>query len=360
QRNEDIAMFLIDAHQDIAYNAVCFKRDYRVSALKKRQQEHESINGAATLGLPEALVGRVALVFATIFTAPRSKSTQPWSPVMYETAQQAYQQGMTQLDYYHRITDEDARLRLIRTASDLDAVLSTWESDKSIKERVQGLVLLMENADPILEPKQFEAWYEAGVRIVGPAWQASRYCGGTGAPGGLTQIGHELLDVMRSLNAILDLSHMAEQAYFEALDQYDGVIIASHSNPRHFCNTDRHLSDEMIRALAERDGVIGAVLYNKFLRGGWTVSDGKHSITLTTVVDVIDHICQVTGSAQHVGIGTDFDGGFGAEATPAEIDTIADLWLLKDALIQRGFGEDDVANILGGNMLRQLRKSLKG
>lgn len=353
-------MFLIDAHQDIAYNAVCFGRDYRISALKKRQMEGaRSLNGAATLGLSEALAGRVALVFATIFTAPHKKDSS-WSAAMYETPQEAYKAGMAQLDYYQRLTDEDPRLRLIRSAADLDAVLATWEDGTSIKDRVQGLVLLMENADPILEPKQFEEWYERGVRIVGPAWQASRYAGGTGMPGGLTTLGHDLLDVMRGLNAILDLSHIAEEAFFQAVDQYDGVIIASHSNPRRFCDTDRHLSDEMIRALAERDGVMGAVLYNRFLRLGWTTSDGKHAITMQTVLEVVDHICQVTGSAKHIGIGTDFDGGFGAEAIPSEFDTIADLWALKDALANRGFSDEDVSGILGGNMLRQLRRSLEG
>src|SRR5690606_9455364 len=117
----------------------------------------------------------------------------------------------------------------------------------------QGLVLLMENADPILEPRQFEEWYERGVRIVGPAWEGTRYCGGTGQPGGLTAVGRELLEVMASFNAILDLSHMAEQSFLESLDLYEGILIASHSNPRRFRNTDRHLSDTMIRRLAERD-----------------------------------------------------------------------------------------------------------
>lgn len=357
-------MLIVDAHQDIAYNAICFGRDYQVGALRKRQLEAGSevvrSAGVATVGLPEALVGRVAVVFATVFTAPHTNKPAPWSAVMYRDAGEAYRTGMQQVDYYHRLVDYSDRLRLIQAEADLDAVLATWRDGTSLHERQQGLVLLMENADPILEAKQFEAWYERGVRIVGPAWQASRYSGGTGAPGPLTDEGHELLDVMWGFNAILDVSHMAEQAFFQALDQYNGIVIASHSNPRRFCETDRHLSDEMILRLAERDGVMGVNFYNAFLRRGWSRADGKRSLTLTRILDIIDHVCQVTGSAAHVGIGTDFDGGFGAESIPYELDTVADLWQLRHALNVRGFGEADIDAILGGNMLRKLRACLAG
>jgi membrane dipeptidase len=234
----------------------------------------------------------------------------------------------------------------------------TWETDKDILEHRQGLVLLMENADPILEPKQLEEWYDRGVRIVGPAWAGTRYSGGTGQPGPLTDLGRELLDNMVSMNALLDLSHMAEAAFLEAVDRYDGQIIASHSNPRHFVNSDRHLSDEMIRRLVERDGVMGIVLYNRFLKQGWLKTDGKSAVPLSIPLDAIDYVCQIAGSAAHVGIGSDFDGGFGAESIPDGIETVTDLWYIGEALRSRGYSEDDIAAILGGNMLRKLRQSL--
>lgn len=357
-----MSLIIVDAHQDIAYNAVCFGRDYRRSALLKRQFELTSWvvqkNGYATIGLPEAIAGRVAVVFATLFVAPYTKTTAPWYGVMYRNTQEAYRLAMQQLDYYERITDEDDRLMLVRTQTDLDAVLATWAPDKPVTARQQGLVLLMESADPIIEPSQFEEWVERGVRVVGPAWNATRYSGGTGTPGPLTTLGYELLDVMADFKTVLDLSHMAEDAYMQAIEHYTGPIIASHSNPRIFSDTDRHLSDAMIRALAERDGVIGAVLYNHFLDGTWTAADKKHRIYLSRVADVIDHICQVTGSVAHVGIGSDFDGGFGAESVPVEVDTVADLWRIQDTLRERGFSEDDISAIMGGNMLRKLREGL--
>lgn len=355
-------MFIVDAHQDIAYNAVCFGRDYRESALKKRQEEAGSEvvarNGLATLGLPESIVGRTALVFATLFVAPESRQPQPWSCLSYSDPREAYELASRQLDYYHRLADEDERVDLVRNQAGLDSVLERWGKDTSLLGRKQGLVILMENADPIIEPQQFGEWYERGVRIVGPAWKATRYCGGTGDPGPLTPLGHELLEVMADMNVILDLSHMAEEAFLQAVDIYDGAIIASHSNPRSFCDSDRHLSDEMIRLLASRGGVMGIVMSNHFLNGEWRRSDGKNAVTLTRVVDAIDHVCQLTGSAAHVGIGSDFDGGFGAESIPLEFDTVADLWQLRDALSERGFSQDNVAAILGGNMLRKLRESL--
>jgi membrane dipeptidase len=351
---------VVDAHQDIAYNALCFGRDYRRSVYETRRVESAEIvaeAGTATLGLPNALLGRVAVTFATLFTAPASNSSAPWDKLRYKTPKDAYQSAMLQLDYYNRLADETDQVVLIQTQADLDAVLASWEADSP--QRKQGLVMLMENADPILEPQQFEEWYERGVRIVGPAWIASRYAGGTGQPGPLTTLGHELLEVMANFNAILDLSHLAEAAYLEAVDRYPGVIIASHSNPRHFCNTDRHLSDEMIRRLAERDGVMGIVAYNRFLSNRWSWGDRKSDVPLSIYLDAIDYVCQITGSAAHVGIGTDLDGGFGAESTPEGIDTVTDLLQIGTKLAERGYSQADVEAILSGNMLRKLRQALR-
>lgn len=350
-------MYIVDAHQDIAYKALAYGRDYRVSALQHRQQE-ASNHDLATIGLPDALLGRVALVFATLFVAPRIKWSEGAEATGYDTPQQAHDQALRQLDYYQRITDEDERLRLVLTQADLDAVLATWAPDKGVGEHQQGLVVLMEGADPIIDPAQFSEWYARGVRVVGTAWGATRYSGGTGEPGGLTAYGRQLLDVMAQHNAILDFSHMAEQAFYEAIDRYEGVVIASHSNPRRFVDSDRHLSDEMIRLLAERDGVMGVVLYNRFLKQGWTAQDGKHAVPFETIIRVIDSVCELTGSARHVGIGSDFDGGFGANAIPEGIDTVTDLLKIGDALRERGYSPDDVQAILGGNFTRQLRASL--
>jgi membrane dipeptidase len=358
-------MIVVDAHQDIAYNALCFGRDYRRPAYETRRREAggpvTAANGLAVNGLPDALLGRVGVVFATLFVEPHDRNTpSPWARLAYSTPAEAYQRALEQWDYYQRLADEDDRIRLLQTTADLDAVLASWAEGKEIADHQQGLALLMENADPILEPKQFEEWYGRGVRIVGPAWRATRYSGGTGQPGPLTKLGLELLDVLASFKVILDVSHMAEQACLQALDRYQGAIIASHSNPRRFRDSDRHLSEATIRRLAERGGVVGIVPYNAFLRSDWRSGDRKTDVPLSVVLDAIDYVCQLTGSAAHVAIGSDFDGGFGAESIPDGLDTVADLGSLGPALRLRGYAPADVEAILSGNMLRQLRQALAG
>jgi membrane dipeptidase len=350
-------MYIVDAHQDIAYNTFVYGRDYRTPVLTLREREG-STTPPATIALPDAILGRVALVFGTLFAAPKERWASPNGVAIYETPRQAHDAALRQLDYYRQLADEDERLRLVTTQADLDAVLATWADDKQTGEHQQGLVVLMEGADPIIEPEQFVEWYERGVRLVGTAWSETRYSGGTGAPGGLTALGRDLLDVMGRYNAILDFSHMAEQAFYEAIDQYQGVVIASHSNPRKFVDSDRHLSDEMIGLLAERDGVMGIVLYNRFLKQGWTKGDPKSDVPLSIVLDAIDHVCQLTGSARHVGIGSDFDGGFGADSIPQGLDTVSDLLAIADGLRERGYSDADIRLVMGENFTRQLRASL--
>ncbi len=353
-------MIVVDAHQDIAYNNIAYQRDYTHSALEKRRLEAGKGRNLPTIGLPDAILGRVAVVFATLFVAPSTTKIMPVdeAALTYKNGAEAYKFAMEQIDYYHRMADENEKIVLIREQSDLDAVLATWDDGVELADHKQGLVILMEGADPIVEPAQFEEWHERGLRLVGLAWEATRYSGGTGTPGPLTKLGCELLEVMSDFNAILDLSHTSEDAYLEALDRYEGPVIASHSNPRKFRNSDRHLSGHMIRRLAERDGVMGIVLWNGFLSNTWQTGDPKQNLPLSVVVDAIDHVCQVTGSAAHVGIGSDFDGGFGMESIPEGLDTVGDLWNIGTALREHGYAESDIAAILGGNMLRKLRQGL--
>jgi membrane dipeptidase len=225
-----------------------------------------------------------------------------------------------------------------------------------------GIVRLMEGADGIRQPKEIEWWVERGVRIVGLAWAGTRYAGGTGEPGPLTADGRRLLVEMASQRTILDLSHASDESFLEAAERYEGVVIASHANPRAMVKDpprpERYLSDDMIRVLAERGGVVGLVPYNRFLKADWRPEDPRQDIRLDRVLDMIDHLCQLTGSAGHAGIGSDFDGGFGVERTPAEIDTVADLGLIGSGLKRRGYADPDVEKILGGNWLRVLRQGL--
>ena len=197
--------------------------------------------------------------------------------------------------------------------------------------------------------------------MVGLSWRAgTRYAGGDGAPGPLTDAGRDLLTVMADLGLMLDVSHLAEESFLEAVDRFEGPVVATHANPRARVPGPRQLSDGMLRRLAEREGVVGIVPYNSFLRPGWATGDPKDTVTVADVAAAIDHVCQVVGHAASVGLGSDFDGGFGAESTPAEIDTVADLGSIGTALGEFGYGDGDIEAILGGNWLRMLRAGLPG
>ena len=350
-------MHIVDAHEDIAWSEIVLGRDVRRSALETRRLEQDTDipkrNGLCMVGLPEWLAGGITVVCGTIFVSPARQGFS--GPHTYTTAEEAHALAQPQLDFYHRLADECDQVALIGTRADLDGVLTSWESETP----QVGIVPLMEGADPIRRPAEAEEWFERGVRLVGLSWgMGSRYAGGDAAPGPLTEIGRELLDVMADLGMTLDVSHLAEEAFFEAIDRFEGRIVASHANPRARVPGPRQLSDEMIRRLAERDGVIGIVPFNRFLRPGWTKGDPKNAVTVADVAAAVDHVCQVVGDAAHVGVGSDFDGGFGAESTPAEIDTVADLSRIGPALSELGYGEQDIAAVLGGNWLRLLRAAL--
>jgi membrane dipeptidase len=199
------------------------------------------------------------------------------------------------------------------------------------------------------------------VRLIGPAWAGNHFCGGTGQPGRLTPEGIALLEAMAGYGFGLDLSHMDEAAAMQALDLYPGRLFASHSNAQALLkglDSNRHLSDRLIQGILERDGVIGVVPFNRFLRAGWKIGDRREEVSLVDLLAHIDHICQLAGDSRHTGIGSDFDGGFGWQSVPDEIDSIADLQKLVPLLLARGYTEDDVTNILGENWLRLMQSVL--
>ncbi|MBN1177928.1 MAG: membrane dipeptidase [Anaerolineae bacterium] len=355
-------MRVIDAHEDVAWNVLALGRDMQRSAQETRRIEsggpNPERNGQCMLGLPNWLEGGVAVVVGSIFLSPARKASHfSWDSQCYADAQEAYRAGMAQMDVYRRLAGESERIDLIEDRAGLEAVLASWEGDSP---RV-GFFVSLEGADPVRSPAEFEDWYALGVRGVGLAWAlGSRYAGGNDAPGPLTDAGRALLDVMAEFGVLLDISHLDERACWEALDRYAGPVAATHANPRALVPTPRQLSDRMIAALAERDGVMGIVPFNKFLKPGWLRADGKAAVTLADVVAAIDHVCQVVGDAAHVGLGSDFDGGFGAEATPESIETVADLPKIAAALTAYGYTPSDVAGVMGENWLRVLRSALGG
>lgn len=356
-------MIIVDAHLDLAWNALQWNRDLLQPIQSLRAQEANLSGpgrGQNTVTFSEMRAGRVALCFATLL----ARSTGKAEPnIDYASPAQAYAVAQGQLAYYRALTQTN-EARLITNLNELNQHIAEWQQWEANTESAQpplGLIVSMESADPILEPNQLSAWKEAGVRLIGPAhYGPGRYAGGTSTELGLTREGLLLLRQMEQLGIILDLTHLSDQAFWQALDRFNGAVIASHNNCRALVPHQRQFDDQQLHAIIERDGVIGAALDNWMIVPGWTRgSQNNPRVTLSLVADHIDHICQLAGSAAHVAIGSDLDGGFGREQSPSDLDTIADLQHIADILDSRGYSMDAIESIMHGNWLRLLRRVWK-
>jgi membrane dipeptidase len=358
-------MQIVDSHQDLAWNMLTFGRDYTRPVAETRRLEAGGKtplrNGDSLLGWPEYQDGQIAVIFATLFAAPLRSKLGEWDILTYADQNGAHASYHAQLDAYHRLVDNHPdKFQLVQTLQDLEAVLAAWDADRDEDPPV-GLVILMEGAEGVRHPDELEEWWRRGVRLIGPAWAGTRFCGGTNEPGPLTSEGFALLEAMYEFGFTLDLTHMDEKAVLQALEIYPGHLVATHSNPLSLlkdAETNRFLSDRVLEGLLDRDGIIGIPPFNKFLIWGWQTSDGRQAVSLDLVVDHIDYVCQMAGDANHVGIGTDFDGGFGLQSVPHEIDTIADLGKLVSLLGEKGYTESDIRAIMGNNWLSLLKNTL--
>jgi membrane dipeptidase len=359
---------IVDSHQDIAWNMLTYGRDYTRSVQVTRRLEAGTTtperNGECLVGWPEYQRGQVAVVFATLFASP-AKMQELGDILVYKDSVTAHRLYRDQISLYRILADSNPdKFCLITSVKELDSVIEHWSRPAHEEEgHPVGLIYLMEGADGIRSPNELSEWYELGLRIIGLSWAGTRYAGGTSEPGPLTEEGRKLISAMADYNFMLDLSHMDEAAAYESLDRYEGPLMATHSNCAALMpgsGTNRHLPDRVIRGLIERDGVIGLIPLNSFLKVGWLRKNGsrRDEVPLDTFIAHIDHVCQLAGDANHAGIGSDFDGGFGLQSIPPELDTIADLQLVASRLIALGYSETDAANILGGNWLRFLRKNL--
>jgi membrane dipeptidase len=267
---------------------------------------------------------------------------------------------MGQLWYYKALADKG----VLREISDREALaehVSAWKADPTGLQPV-GYILSMEGSPPILTPDQVGDWFDAGLRILGPShYGVSPYSHGTGSPGGLLPDGPALLREMDEVGMLLDVTHLADQSFWEALDIFQGPVLASHHNCRALVPGDRQLDDDQIKALIDRGAVIGAAFDAWMLTPGWVIGVTQPDCcTLEKVVDHIDHVCQLAGNARHAGLGTDLDGGFGKEQTPCDLDTIADLHKIASILASRGYQSADIDAIMYQNWVRFFSEALPG
>jgi len=343
-------MLIIDGHLDLAWNALSFDRDITqpLDVIRAREGEARVGDvGTATVSLPALRAAGVRVVLATVFAGPQSEHM----PDGYRTIEEAHEQGVAQLRFYQTL-EENGEVRIIRTRQDLDGAVAGVGS-------TPGIVLLLEGAEPLRTPADLHEFYAAGVRIVGPAWHATRYAGGTGERGPLTELGVELLREMERLGVALDISHLADEACAQAFAFFRGCIVASHSNVRAITTVERNLTDAQLQQIVDHDGVAGMVLYNRFIRSGWSEGDGKECVPLQQLIEHARYIKKKFGT-RHLALGSDLDGGVGREHIPHELDSCADICKIAAALAEDGFTDEEVAGIMGGNWLRVLQQLLPG
>ena len=353
--------FIIDSHLDLSMNAMEWNRDLRLPVADINQREKyltdKPDRAKSTVSLAELRKGNIGLVVATQiarYVAPGNLLPGWFSP------QQAWAQTQAQLAWY-KAMEEEGEMVMITDKNALEKHLSLWMNDEPSVNKPVGYILSLEGADSLITVHHLERAYRYGLRAVGPAhYGLGRYANGTDAYGHLTQQGRELLAEMERLNMILDVTHLCDDAFWDALSIYKGHIWASHHNCRALVNHNRQLSDDMILALAERNAVIGVAFDAWMLVPNWVRGISipqSMGCYLSTVTEHIDHICQLTGNTLHAAIGSDLDGAFGREQCPADLESIADIPLLANLLLNKGYSNNDVDNIFQCNWLRFLKNA---
>jgi membrane dipeptidase len=359
-------MLLFDAHLDLAMNAIEWNRDLTRDLAAIRQREahlrDKPDRGRGTVCLPELRRGNIRLVVATLIARIEHDA---YSPVAgWSSPAQAWAMTQGQRAWY-RAMEESGEMFLVKDRTTLSKALETALAAGSAPSDTApapvGFVLSLEGADSILTPAHLERAWADGLRVIGPAhYGPGVYANGTNATGGFNAQGRELLREIRRLGMILDVTHLCDDCFWEALDQFDGRVWASHHNSRALVPHNRQLSDEMIRALVDRDAVIGVALDAWMLVPGWVrgqTTPASSGVSLRHVADHLDHICQIAGNARHVGLGSDLDGAFGTEQTPGDLDSIADLARIPDVLRQRGYAAPDIEAVAHGNFVRLLQNA---
>ena len=354
-------MFIVDAHLDLAMNAMEWNRDLRqpVTTLRARETglTDKPDRANTTVSLPDLRRGNVGLVVATQI----ARYVAPGNPLPgWHSPQQAWAQTQAQRAWYETMT-EAGEMTPIADLASLEKHLAHWHDETPNDTKPVGYILSLEGADSLITVGYVERAYQYGLRAIGPAHYGSGcYAQGTDATGLMGPTGHDLLTEMERLNIILDATHLCDDSFWHALNHFNGPVWASHNNCRALVNHNRQFCDDQIRELIRRDAVIGGALDAWMLVPNWVRGQSTPkamNCTLATMIDHLDHICQLAGNARHIGIGSDLDGAFGTEQCPADLDTIADLQTIPALLQQRGYTDAEVKQVMHGNWLRFLRKT---
>ncbi|MCA9064632.1 MAG: membrane dipeptidase [Planctomycetaceae bacterium] len=345
-------MLLFDAHLDLALNGVDWNRDMRKAVDDLRAQEQalnmtEHGRRGSTLSLPELRHAEVGLCLSTLLARQEKEINHSFG---WTSPQTCYAMAYAHLAW-HRAMERDGWLKMLRTKKDLQDHVEAWEENP--QSTPLGFILTMEGADPVLTPDTIDEFHSVGLRAIGLThYGANRYGGGTNCEVGIAFDAVPLLKNIERLGMTVDVTHLSDVAFWQVLDHFGGRIHASHQNSRRICDWQRQFSDEQYLAVIKRDGVIGMALDAIMLQPGYVRDVTTPTVLLERVVDNIDIVCQLSGSVKHVGIGSDLDGGYGVEQTPADFDRISDLQRLPDMLSHRNYSDVDIADIMHGNWIR--------
>jgi membrane dipeptidase len=367
-KNDKHYMFIIDAHLDLAMNAMEWNRDLQQSIQQIREREkgmtEKPDRGHATVCLPELRKGNIGLVVATQIAryVAQGNSLPGW-----HSPEQAWAQTQAQLAWY-KAMEEQGEMIQVKDLRSLNMHLAVWGDGSANEHKPVGYILSLEGADSLISIQHLERAYEYGLRAVGPAhYGPGRYAKGTDATGEMSKgllsenkDGLALLKKMEELNIILDATHLCDDVFWQAMDHFNGHVWASHNLCRALVNHNRQFSDEMIKVLIERGAEIGAAFDAWMIVPGWERGKStpqQMNCNMEKVIDHIDHICQLAGNALHVGIGSDLDGAYGKEQCPYDLETIADLQKIPSLLGKRGYSENDIENIMHRNWVNFLRKA---
>ena len=360
-------MLIFDAHLDLSMNALEWNRDLSRPIQEIRQREMNLTDkpdrGRGTVCLPEMRRAGIAVCVATQLARLEHDA---YSPVFgWRSPAQAWAMTQAQLAWY-RAMEEAGEMVALRDAAMLDAHLERWRATNDpVAARLPiGYVRSLEGADSLITIDYLHRAATEGLRAVGPAhYGPGVYAQGTNTEGPFPARGLELLHAADELGLILDVTHLSDACFWQALDIYEGPLWASHHNARALVPHQRQLSDEMFRALVEREAVVGVALDAWMITPGWErgkTTPQSADLRLEKLVEHIDHFCQLAGNSGHVGIGSDLDGAFGTEQTPQDVNSIADLQRLAPLLRARGYSETDVESVMNGNFLRFLRRAVGG
>lgn len=253
----------------------------------------------------------------------------------------------------------------IQLCTSYNEILEAYENHRL------AILLSFEGVEPLTNDLDLlPIFYKLGVRLVGISWSRRNFAADgshysqqdEGQKGGLTEFGVRLIQMAEDLNMIVDVSHLNDEGFRDVIERARHPVIASHSNARQIASSMRNLTDEQIQALAATGGVIGMNGYNEFVADHYDYGDIDH------LIDHIDHIIGLAG-IEHVGVGLDichFLTGINLKPAgnnhPDTFDVIAshqDMLRLTEGLIKRGYGDDQMSLILGGNFLNLYKRILK-